>query len=236
MLVRTSNIQQMADRIQQSVRERLKQAWNEAPPFPIASNPLNWKVAVAVACECKTQLEAALAYAHYGIPVFPCNWKPDKEGKVNKRPAHGIGEGGLYLATIDPIVVRSWWTQWPLALIGVPQGRRVGTWMLDVDAKGAHAGDGMAAWEKLELDHGPAGTRTHLTGTNGLHLQYSWNENRFVGCPVKTKPGVKQGLWIINGKRQVIYALNDLSLRDQIIAAEELIRRSEPPKQEDIPF
>ena len=46
---------------QQSVRERLKQAWNEAPPFPIASrSSYNWKVAVAAACECKTQLEAAL--------------------------------------------------------------------------------------------------------------------------------------------------------------------------------
>ena len=70
---------------QQSVRERLKQSWNEAPPFPIASNPLNWKVAVAVACECKTQLEAALAYAHYGIPVFPCNWKSGSKSSAIKQ-------------------------------------------------------------------------------------------------------------------------------------------------------
>jgi hypothetical protein len=62
--------------------------------------------------------------------------------------------------------------------------------------------------------------------------------HRFEQCgymPVR-KPGVKQGLWIINGKRQVIYALANLSLRDQIAAAEELVRRSEPPKQEPIPF
>jgi hypothetical protein len=62
--------------------------------------------------------------------------------------------------------------------------------------------------------------------------------HRFEQCgytPVR-KPGVKQGLWIINGKRQVIYALSHQSLRDQIVAAEELVRRSEPPKQEDIPF
>ena len=62
-----------------------------------------------------------------------------------------------------------------------------GCWMLTRKARmpGMRLGP---AWEKLELDHGPAGTRTHLTGTKGLHLQYRWNENRFVGCPVKTVP------------------------------------------------
>ena len=175
---------------QRTAAERLKQIWNQSDPFPIALDlaPYKWKVAVSTACACKTQLEAALVYAQYGIPVFPCNWLPDEAGKVNKYPLRELGKGGLYRATIDPIVIRSLWSRWPLALIGVPQGRRVGTWMLDVDAKGAHAGDGLAAWEKLEMDHGPARTRTHLTGTNGLHLQYKWNEHRPVGCPVKTVP------------------------------------------------
>ena len=177
---------------QQSTSERLKQIWNEAPPFPIAANPITWKVAVLTACECKTQLDAALAYARYGIPVFPCNWIPEKQEdgsyKVNKYPVKQLGKGGLYLATTDPIVIRSWWTQWPLALIGVPQGRRVGAWMVDADAKDAHAGDGLAAWGKLEIDNGPAGTRTHLTGTKGLHFQFKWNDNRFIGCPVNVMP------------------------------------------------
>ena len=60
--------------------------------------------------------------------------------------------------------------------------------MVDVDAKDAHAGDGLAAWEKLEFDNGPADTRSHLTGTNGLHFQFKWNENRPVGCPVDVVP------------------------------------------------
>ena len=169
-----------------------KEIWNELPPFPIAANPINWKVAVQTACECKTQLDAALTYARYGIPVFPCNWIPEKQEdrsyKVNKYPVKALGKGGLYLATIDPIVIRSWWTRWPLALIGVPQGRRVGTWMVDADAKDAHAGDGLAAWEKLQMDHGPAVTRAHLTGTSGLHFQYLWNKDRFIGCPVNVVP------------------------------------------------
>jgi len=97
-------------------------------------------------------------------------------------------EGGVYGATIDPIVITSWWTRWPLALIGVPQGRRTGTWALDVDAKEAHSGDGLGAWEKLEREHSPYETRIHITGTGGLHRIHRWNDDRPIGCPVKSVP------------------------------------------------
>jgi hypothetical protein len=89
---------------QRSAAEKLKEKWKQSPPFPIAlnSNPYKWKVAVSAACNSKTQLEAALVYVERGIPVFPCNWLPDKAGKVNKYPLRELGKGGLYLATIDP--------------------------------------------------------------------------------------------------------------------------------------
>ena len=117
---------------QRTAAERLKQIWNQSDPFPIALDvtPLKWKVAVSTACACKTQLEAALVYAQYGIPVFPCNWLPDEAGKVNKYPLRELGKGGLYRATIDAEVIGSWWTRWPLALIGRAAG--ASCWHMDV--------------------------------------------------------------------------------------------------------
>ena len=105
-----------------TIAEQIKEAWQQADPFPISNNSINWKDAVWKACECKSQLEAALIYAGYGIPVFPCNWIPNAEGVVKKHPVLALGKGGLYLATIDPEQITKWWGQWPEALIGVPQG------------------------------------------------------------------------------------------------------------------
>jgi putative DNA primase/helicase len=142
---------------------------------------------VWTASQSKTQLEAALAYADHGVPVIPCNWlaeqQPDGTFKVNKRP---LNPDGIYGATIDSEQIRNWWRQWPKALIGVPGGRRVGFWYLDVDAKEAHAGDGIGAWLKLEMENSPAPTRTHVTGTEGNHHVFAWDANRPVGCPART--------------------------------------------------
>ncbi|GGC31250.1 hypothetical protein GCM10011371_18350 [Novosphingobium marinum] len=68
-------------------------------------------------------LEAALAYAREGLPVFPC--RPD-----NKRPwtRHGFKE-----ASTDESVIRSWWSAHPDAMIGIPTGQASGCWVLDVD-------------------------------------------------------------------------------------------------------
>jgi hypothetical protein len=92
----------------------------------------------------------------------------------------------LYLATVDPEQIKQWWTQWPLALIGVPGGRRTGMWFLDVDSKEGHDEDGLGNWWDLEAQHSSAQTRAHLTGTNGLHFIYQWNADR----PIKGGKGV----------------------------------------------
>jgi hypothetical protein len=161
-----------------------KEAWNKAPPFSIAENIHKLKVAVRAACECKTQLEAALIYASFGIPVFPCNWKPNNDGAIKKYPL--VGKGGLYLATIDPTQIREWWKESPPALIGVPMGRRVGLWGVDADSKEKKGDvDGVEAWFDLvaENDPGSAVTRAHKSGTGGLHFLYPWDDNRVVECP-----------------------------------------------------
>ena len=100
-----------------------KEAWLVAPPFPVAHDISKLKIAVGVACACKTQLETALVYAEDGIPVLPCNWKPvkldDGSYKIKKYP---LIPWGVYGATIDPEQIKQWWTKWPVALIGVPGG------------------------------------------------------------------------------------------------------------------
>jgi Bifunctional DNA primase/polymerase, N-terminal len=169
-----------------------KEAWNQAAPFPITEKIQNLKVAVTAACECKTQLEAALIYAKFGIPVFPCNWKPNKDGAIKKYPL--LGEGGLYLATTDSAQIQEWWTKWPEALIGVPMGRRVGMWAVDADSKEKKGDvDGVENWTKLQVENGDANTRTHLTGTNGLHFLYPWDDDRPVGCSNGNLPRDKIG-------------------------------------------
>jgi hypothetical protein len=146
---------------------------------------LKFKVAVGEASQAKTNGEAALIYAMAGFPVVPCNWRPDATGKIDKRP---LVKGGVYAATVDLEQVRAWWTKWPLALIGAPMGRRTGIWAVDVDAAGVHAGNGLDSWTRLEIEHDEAVTRTHRTGTGGVHRIYLWNPDRPVGCPVECLP------------------------------------------------
>jgi hypothetical protein len=159
-----------------------KDAWTQAAPFPIAENIRNLKVAVWEACQKSTQLEAALTYAEYGIPVLPCNWKPRQQDDgsflFKKRPML-TDNGGVYLATTDKDLIREWWTKWPEALIGAAMGRRVGMWALDVDAKGDT--DGREIWFNLQAEHDAVSTRAHETGTEGLHFLFQWDDNQAVG-------------------------------------------------------
>jgi hypothetical protein len=50
------------------------------------------------------------------------------------------------------------------------------------------------------------------------------------GYVLVRRPGVDDGLWRVTGKKQVIYAKKELSLNEQILAAEELVRKEAVPK------
>jgi hypothetical protein len=193
-----------------------KEAWERASPFAIADDITILKVGVEAACRCKRQLDAALIYASYGVPVIPCNWRPEKQpdgaSKINKHP---LIKAGVYGATDDTEQLRSWWGKWPKALIGVPGGRRTGVWFFDVDAKEAHAADGLSAWTRLEIDHDDATTRTHRTGTGGTHRLYRWDAGRPVGCPVSTVPA---GMEVKGEGGYVIFPPSPYRLGDQTVA------------------
>src|SRR3954463_9240481 len=52
-------------------------------------------------------------------------------------------------STYRPVQISETSSKWPEALIGVPGGRRVGMWFLDVDSREGHGVDGLDAWYKL---------------------------------------------------------------------------------------
>lgn len=139
--------------------------------------------------EAPSLMEAALAYADAGIPVFPL----EERGKAPLVPR------GLYAATCDPEQIRHWWRRFPRANIGMPTGRPSGCWVLDIDRRhdgftslellGRHALEKGWVREDQQAWHT---TRVQLTGGGGAHLCYGLrrdldmhfsNAVRFAGYP-----------------------------------------------------
>lgn len=128
-------------------------------------------------------LEAALAYAAHGVPVFPLDPKTKKPfaRKLEDEEGKPIpGTGGFYRASTDPDQIREWWSvkTWPGVchnyLIGVAMGPLLGIWVLDVDTTIEHDEDGVAAWKALQKLHGIVKVkREHRTSSAGLHLRIS---------------------------------------------------------------
>lgn len=109
-------------------------------------------------------LRAALAYAGKGIPVFPC-----KPGDKEPLTPHGFKD-----ATTDPSKITAWLNRWPDANIGIPTGKRSGLLVLDVDHP--------AGVEVLEVEHGElTATRTHSTGSGGMHYLYRYPKGEHFG-------------------------------------------------------
>jgi hypothetical protein len=160
-------------------RASAKTAWNVAPPFPVASDPHVWCEAIAAAACAGSTLDAALALAGRGVPVFPVNFVGQKKP---------LNRHGVYNATTDREVVGRDFSRHPNALIAVPMGRRTGVFAIDVDASPPHTHDGVGAWRALEAKHGVTPTRIHMTPSGGLHLIFRLPPDRPIGCPVKGLP------------------------------------------------
>lgn len=136
--------------------------------------------------EAPTMLDAALAWAAGGHPVFPCNPQPDPPGAAARakraksplvagpdRDARGEKipkTGGLWRATTDPAQIRDWWRKTPDALIGMPTGAASGYLVIDLDPDGESAAETEA---RLIAAVGalPPGPRA-VTRSGGLHLYF----------------------------------------------------------------
>ena len=110
-------------------------------------------------------LQAALAYAAKGWPVLPCDPR-------TKTP---VTENGLHDATVDEAQIRTWWTQWPGAMIGARMGEPSGVWALDLDRDEEKDLNGFATFANLAQGKEPVpDTATNLTPRGGKHLLFKW--------------------------------------------------------------
>ena len=78
---------------------------------------------------------------------------------------------GFYDATVDVNVIRSWWSRWPKAAIGLRTGEASGVFAVDIDPR--HGGD--VSLEYVEATHGQLPeTVESQTGGGGRHLLLNW--------------------------------------------------------------
>lgn len=108
-------------------------------------------------------LDAALAYAARGWPVFPCT-------PGAKAPAGHLAPHGVLDATTDPARIRQWWTVQPDANVGIATGAP-GPDVIDVDVK--PEGSGYTAFAEIASAGLADGPLTYVrTPSGGLHLYY----------------------------------------------------------------
>lgn len=120
-------------------------------------------------------LEAAHAYADYGLRVFPC-------APGAKRP---ITAHGFYDATTEPGQIEVWWGEdYPVANVGIATGtpeRGRGFDVLDIDVR--VGGDGFTGFERARraglVDGWAALVRTP---SGGVHAYYPTSVRRPQGC------------------------------------------------------
>lgn len=115
-------------------------------------------------------LDAALAYAARGWPVFPCHTPTTGGGCSCRQDCGHIGkhprtEHGFHDATTDEVTIRRWWKQWPQANIALATGAVSGLVVLDEDTyKG-----GDTSRIELEQSYGSLPeTAQQLTGGGGV--------------------------------------------------------------------
>jgi hypothetical protein len=121
-------------------------------------------------------LAAALAYIESNLPIFPLHYPTGNAGcscrneTCDKIGKHPMTPHGLKDATTDRQVVERWWTENPLANIGMPTGAASGLVAIDVDVR--H--QGVESLKVLERKIGALPpTLVSITG-GGFHYFYKY--------------------------------------------------------------
>lgn len=122
-------------------------------------------------------LDAALAYATLGLPVFPLAAVDRSTGQCLCRDGAACEQVGKHplvrwadRATTDPVQIRRWWEAWqPAANVAIPTGQRSGLLVVDVDRQ--H--DGLATRQALEAGgHRFPPTLAARSRNGGWHFYY----------------------------------------------------------------
>lgn len=115
-------------------------------------------------------LMAALGFIEMQAPVFPLR-------VADKLP---IMMGGFKGATLNPKMVRDWWTQWPHANIGIPTGQVSGIWVLDIDGE-----EGEKSLSEFERANGKLPQSVEvISGGGGRHIYFAMPATGIIPCSV----------------------------------------------------
>ena len=137
-------------------------------------------------------LDAALAYAASGWPVFPIHGAAEGSCSCGNTDCTSPGkhprtEHGFKDASSDVGVIRDWWRRWPTANIGLPTGQPPGIWVLDVDPRHG-GGDSLG---ELEAKYNPLPDSVEvLTGGGGRHIYFRWTPEGPRNSEGKLGPGL----------------------------------------------
>ena len=125
-----------------------------------------------------TPLDHALQHAALGFPLIPLH-SIDSNGRCScgcadatcgSRGKHPRIRDWQHSATVDPVLIRRWWSRWPDANVGhVTATDELHDVVLDVDTR--HGGDATLAQLVTEHDALPAGPTTK-TGSGGWHYYF----------------------------------------------------------------
>lgn len=135
-----------------------------------------------------TILDAALALAARGWPVFPC----EPSQKPQPRSKAPLTTNGLKDATTDPASIQDWWERWPKALIGLPTGEPLGAFVVDLDPRTLSCEELFEALEK-HIGTSVGDPVTAVTQSGGWHLYFALPQGE-AAAGIRNRAGQRSGL------------------------------------------
>jgi hypothetical protein len=165
-------------------------------------------------------IQQALKLARRGVAVFPVQLCPNACLKCNTCKAPFPGSRGFKDASSDPAEIQALWRKYPGALVGAVTGDRFD--VLDVDSvKHPEA----VVWWMSNHRRIPQ-TRTHQTGSGGLHVLFKHNTlartgNGRLGPGIDVKAAGAYVVWWPAFGRKVISDAPLSKWPDWLIAAQQ---------------